>query len=168
MFKSSYDSPFGKIILIGEENYLTNLYFEGQKKFEPEIKDLKEKELKVFIDAKKWLDYYFEGKAPDFTPELLLKGSEFQLEVWEILKNIPYGKTITYKDIANKIAKKRGILKMSSQAIGGAVSRNPILIIIPCHRVIGSNGLLTGYAGGIKRKEKLLELEGAFIKNLLC
>ena len=97
-----------------------------------------------------------------------MKGSEFQLEVWEILKNIPYGKTITYKDIANKIAKKRGILKMSSQAIGGAVSRNPILIIIPCHRVIGSNGLLTGYAGGIKRKEKLLELEGAFIKNLLC
>ena len=163
MFKSSYDSPFGKIILIGEDNCLTNLYFEGQKKFEPEIK-----ELKVFIDAKKWLDYYFEGKTPDFTPELLLKGSEFQLEVWEILKNIPYGKTITYKATANKIAKKRGILKISSQAIGGAVSRNPILIIIPCHRVIGSNGLLTGYAGGIKRKEKLLELEGAFIKNLLC
>lgn len=163
MYKSFYFSPLGKIVLLEENNYLTNLYFEGQKKFEPEIKDIKEKDLKIFKETKKWLDCYFRGKNPDYTPELLLKGTEFQLEVWEILKNIQYGKITTYKEIAQTIAKKRGIKKMSAQAIGGAISKNPVAIIIPCHRVIAQNGSLTGYAGGIKRKEELLKIEKSLL-----
>ena len=163
MYKSFYFSPLGKIVLLEENNYLTNLYFEGQKKFEPEIKDIKEKDLKIFKETKKWLDCYFRGKIPDYTPELLLKGTEFQLEVWEILKNIQYGKITTYKEIAQTIKKKRGIKKMSAQAIGGAISKNPVAIIIPCHRVIAQNGSLTGYAGGIKRKEELLKIEKSLL-----
>lgn len=163
MYKSFYFSPLGKIVLLEENNYLTNLYFEGQKKFEPEIKDIKEKDLKIFKETKKWLDCYFRGKIPDYTPELLLKGTEFQLEVWEILKNIQYGKITTYKEITQTIAKKRGIKKMSAQAIGGAISKNPVAIIIPCHRVIAQNGSLTGYAGGIKRKEELLKIEKSLL-----
>lgn len=163
MYKSFYFSPLGKIVLLEENNYLTNLYFEGQKKFEPEIKDIKEKDLKIFKETKKWLDCYFRGEIPDYTPELLLKGTEFQLEVWEILKNIQYGKITTYKEIAQTIAKKRGIKKMSAQAIGGAISKNPVAIIIPCHRVIAQNGSLTGYAGGIKRKEELLKIEKSLL-----
>lgn len=163
MYKSFYFSPLGKIVLLEENNYLTNLYFEGQKKFEPEIKDIKEKDLKIFKETKKWLDCYFRGKIPDYTPELLLKGTEFQLEVWEILKNIQYGKITTYKEIAQTITKKRGIKKMSAQAIGGAISKNPVAIIIPCHRVIAQNGSLTGYAGGIKRKEELLKIEKSLL-----
>lgn len=163
MYKSFYFSPLGKIVLLEENNYLTNLYFEGQKKFEPEIKDIKEKDLKIFKETKKWLDCYFREEIPDYTPELLLKGTEFQLEIWEILKNIQYGKITTYKEIAQTIAKKRGIKKMSAQAIGGAISKNPVAIIIPCHRVIAQNGSLTGYAGGIKRKEELLKIEKSLL-----
>ena len=163
MYKSFYFSPLGKIVLLEENNYLTNRYFESQKNFEPEIKDIKEKDLKIFKETKKWLDCYFRGEIPDYTPELLLKGTEFQLEVWELLKNIQYGKITTYKEIAQTIAKKRGIKKMSAQAIGGAISKNPVAIIIPCHRVIAQNGSLTGYAGGIKRKEELLKIEKSLL-----
>lgn len=115
---------------------------------------------KILEDTKKWLDLYFSGEEPDFTPTLKFRGTEFRREVWKILLEIPYGETLTYKDIANKLMASGKYERMSSQAVGGAVGHNPISIIIPCHRVVGTSGSLTGYAGGLARKVKLLELEG--------
>ena len=115
---------------------------------------------KILGDTKKWLDLYFSGEEPDFTPTLKFRGTEFRREVWKILLEIPYGETLTYKDIANKLMASGKYERMSSQAVGGAVGHNPISIIIPCHRVVGTSGSLTGYAGGLARKVKLLELEG--------
>ena len=114
----------------------------------------------IFKPAETWLDCYFEGKCPGFTPDLTLDGTPFQLEVWNLLKTIPYGETVCYKDIAWEIARIRKIKCMSAQAVGRAIGQNPISLIIPCHRVIGSNGNLTGYAGGIHNKLRLLTLEG--------
>ena len=115
---------------------------------------------KILGDTKKWLDLYFSGEEPDFTPKLKLEGTEFRREVWKILLEIPYGETLTYKDIAEKLMASGKYERMSSQAVGGAVGHNPISIIIPCHRVVGTSGSLTGYAGGLARKVRLLELEG--------
>ena len=115
---------------------------------------------KILGDTKKWLDLYFSGEEPNFTPKLKLEGTEFRRDVWKILLEIPYGETLSYKDIANKLMTSGKYERMSSQAVGGAVGHNPISIIIPCHRVVGGNGSLTGYAGGLARKVKLLELEG--------
>ncbi|MBO5164304.1 MAG: methylated-DNA--[protein]-cysteine S-methyltransferase [Ruminococcus sp.] len=125
-----------------------------------------EKETAVLKEAKRWLDIYFSGRKPDFTPPVHMVGTEFQNEVWEILLRIPYGQTATYGEIAKELAEKHGIPKMSAQAVGGAVGRNKLSIIIPCHRVVGTNGSLTGYAGGIDKKIMLLELEGVDLKNL--
>ena len=122
-------------------------------------KEHKEKEVPVFETAKRWLDIYFSGKEPDFQVPLHFTGTDFQNEVWEILYSIPYGNTMTYGEIAKKIAEKRGLKRMSAQAVGGAVGHNEISIIVPCHRVVGSNGSLTGYAGGIEKKAELLKLE---------
>lgn len=120
-----------------------------------------EKELKIFDETKKWLDIYFSGNKPKFMPEIKLKGTPFQIAVYKILLKIPYGETMTYGEIADIIAKERGIKKMSAQAIGGAVKRNNIMILVPCHRVIGTNGNLIGFSGGgIKNKIKLLTIEG--------
>ena len=116
--------------------------------------------LPVFKETILWLNIYFNGKEPDFMPRLKLDGTAFRIEIWQILQQIPYATTLTYGDIAKKIAIKRGIEDMSAQAVGGAVGHNPISIIIPCHRLLGSNGSLTGYAGGIDKKIALLELEG--------
>lgn len=161
-----YISPLGKITLAGENNCLIGLWIEGQKYFASSLKtEPDEKLLPVFINTIKWLDIYFSGQAPDFTPPLNPKGTPFQLLVWETLLKIPYGETVTYKYIAHKIALKKGISRMSAQAVGVAAGHNPISIIIPCHRVVGSNGSLTGYAGGIDRKLKLLSLEKA---DILC
>ena len=113
----------------------------------------------VFEETKRWLDVYFSGKEPDFTPAIVLKTSGFRRRVWEILRTIPYGQTITYGDIARVIAREKGLKTMSAQAVGGAVGHNPISLIIPCHRVVGANGSLTGYAGGMDRKEWLLRME---------
>ena len=115
----------------------------------------------MFEQAKRWLTIYFSGKEPDFQVPLHFTGTEFQNEVWEILYAIPYGQTMTYGQIAAQIAEKRGLQRMSAQAVGGAVGRNEISIIVPCHRVVGTNGSLTGYAGGIDKKIALLQLEGA-------
>ena len=115
---------------------------------------------KILGDTKKWLDLYFSGEEPNFTPKLKLEGTEFRREVWKILLEIPYGETLSYKDIAEKLMASGKYERMSSQAVGGAVGHNPISIIIPCHRVVGTSGSLTGYAGGLARKVKLLELEG--------
>ena len=139
---------------------LTGLWFDGQKYFGitlPPQQD--EKKLPVFEQARRWLELYFRGQIPDFTPPLSVSASPFRLAVWEILKDIPYGQVMTYGEISNRIAKQSGLEKMSAQAVGGAVAHNPVSIIIPCHRVVGSNGSLTGYAGGIDKKIKLLTLE---------
>lgn len=155
-----YDSPLGGITLASDGEALTGLWFDGQKYFgEVSGKDYEQKDLPVFEMTDKWLDIYFSGKAPDFTPALSMKTTPFRKAVWEILLTIPYGKTMTYGEIADKIAKQRGLSKMSAQAVGGAVGHNAISLIIPCHRVVGAGGSLTGYAGGIDKKKKLLIME---------
>lgn len=157
---SQYHSPIGDILLAADDIGLTGLWFEGQKYFALHLdKEHKEEELPVFTETKRWLDIYFSGKEPDFTVPLHFMGTDFQKEVWKILCSIPYGNTMTYGEIAEKIAFKRGLKHMSAQAVGGAVGHNPISILVPCHRVIGSNGNLTGYAGRIDKKVKLLTLE---------
>lgn len=155
-----YQSPLGNILLAADETGLTGLWFEGQKHYAKGLNaDFKEKNISVFEETKHWLDIYFSGNEPDFTPPLHLVGTNFQEDVWEILLKIPYGCTTTYSGIAKKVAGKREQKNMSAQAVGGAVGRNPISIIVPCHRVIASNGSLTGYAGGIDKKLYLLEIE---------
>lgn len=141
---------------------LTGLWLDKQESFAPNSFPLPEKTTipGIFKSVETWLDCYFEGKCPDFTPDLILDGTPFQLEVWNLLKTIPYGETVCYKDIAREIAQIRKIKCMSAQAVGRAIGQNPISLIIPCHRVIGSNGSLTGYAGGIYNKLRLLALEG--------
>lgn len=160
---SHYQSPLGGILLAADAAGLTGLWFEGQKYFALYLdKEHEEKELPVFEQAKKWLDLYFSGREPDFKVPLHFTGTDFQNEVWEILYSIPYGRTMTYGEIAGRLAAQRGIKHMSAQAVGGAVGRNEISIIVPCHRVVGANGSLTGYAGGIDKKIALLKLEGAY------
>lgn len=158
-----YTSPLGDILLASENEKLIGAWFEGQKYYLDKISEgLIEKEDEVLSKTKNWLDRYFNGERPLIDElDLAPKGTGFRQEVWKILCEIPYGETTTYKDIASKIAKNRGIEKMSAQAIGGAVGHNPVSIIIPCHRVIGSNGKLTGYAAGIDRKIFLLKHENA-------
>lgn len=159
-YTSKYKSPLGEILLAADEKGLTGLWFVGQKYYALYLdKENEEKETKVLNDTKKWLDIYFSGKEPDFKLPLHFTGTDFQNEVWEILYSIPYGKTMTYGEIADVLAKRRGLKRMSAQAVGGAVGHNEISIIVPCHRVVGSNGSLTGYAGGIDKKIALLKLE---------
>lgn len=156
----NYNSPLGKIIIASDENAVIGLWFEGQKHFGKGLtEEYQQKALPIFEQTVNWLDIYFSGKAPDFTPKLSIRGSEFGKAVCKIMMNIPYGETITYGELAAEIAKKRDLGSMSAQAVGGAVGRNPISIIIPCHRVVGTNGSLTGYAGGLDKKKKLLVLE---------
>lgn len=160
-YTTTCESPMGRLFLAADEIGLTGLWFEGQKYFALYLdKEHKEKDLPVFREAERWLDSYFSGREPDFKVPLHFIGSAFQKEVWELLYAIPYGKTTTYGEIAKYLAKNRGISHMSAQAVGGAVARNQISIIVPCHRVLGTNGSLTGYAGGISRKRELLRLEG--------
>lgn len=168
-YKTCYKSSIGNITLACDSNQsLIGLWFEGQKYFEAGIKDeiIPKNNLEIFEKTEDWLKRYFAGKKPE-TSEVPLApvGNEFRQEVWQILCEIPYGKVVTYGDIAKKIAQKRGLTKMSAQAVGGAVGHNPISIIIPCHRVVGANGNLTGYAGGIDIKTKLLGLEGIKIEE---
>lgn len=166
-YTNKYSSPIGRITMASNEERLTGLWFDGQKYFGSTLSsDHEEKHLSVFEDTKCWLDCYFSGEIPAFTPPLLLSDTPFRLAVWEILKGIPYGQTITYGKIADMLAKQKGLKSMSAQAVGGAVGHNPISIIIPCHRVVGVNGSLTGYAGGMDKKIKLLTLEKTDLKNL--
>lgn len=155
-----YASPLGGITLASDGTHLTGLWFDGQKYFAAGLqKQHAKKELLVFRQTKEWLDCYFKGQNPDFMPPLSVHGSAFCMTVWEFLKQIPYGQVTTYGEIAKQIAKQCGIASMSAQAVGGAVGHNPISIFIPCHRVVGANGSLTGYAGGIDKKAQLLRLE---------
>lgn len=164
-YTQHYDSPLGGILLAADEEGLTGLWFDGQKYFARTLpKEYAESETPVLREAKRWLDIYFSGREPDFTPPLHPVGSAFQQAVWALLLEIPYGKTTTYGALARKLAEKQGLTHMSAQAVGGAVGHNDISLIIPCHRVVGANGSLTGYAGGVNKKVKLLELERADMK----
>ncbi len=166
-YTNHYESPVGNILLAADQVGLTGLWFEGAKYYANHlVPEHEEKNLPVFEDVKRWLTIYFSGQEPDFTPPLHVIGSSFQLAVWEILREIPYGKTMTYGDIAKTIASRQGLPRMSAQAVGGAVGHNEISIIIPCHRVVGTNGSLTGYAGGIDKKVKLLNLEKSDMSRL--
>ena len=162
IYLSSYASPLGKIILAANDSSLIGAWFEGQKYFMQGLKD----ESLVYEDtvelkkARAWLDDYFAGRKPEISQlKLAPKGSDFALSIWELLKEIPYGKTTTYGELAKIYAAKHGLVKMSAQAVGGAVGHNPLSIIVPCHRVVGSDGKLTGYAGGLQIKEFLLNHE---------
>lgn len=160
-YTATYQSPIGEILLAADENGVIGVWFENEKYFGSGLEsEYEEKDTPVLKLAKHWLDIYFSGKNPDFMPPIHMIGTEFQKEVWEILLCIPYGQTITYGEIAKKLAERRKIPRMSAQAVGGAVGHNKLSILIPCHRVVGSNGSLTGYAGGLNKKIKLLELEG--------
>lgn len=155
-----YSSSLGGITLSSNGAELTGLWFDGQKYFGDTLGEkCEEKNLPIFEETARWLDIYFSGKSPDFTPPLSMETTPFRKAVWEIMLTIPYGKTMTYGEIANRIAKQEGLPKMSAQAVGGAVGHNSISLIIPCHRVVGTNGSLTGYSGGIDKKVKLLTLE---------
>lgn len=157
-YMSNYASPLGGVTMASDGNALIGLWFNGQKYFPAGIlAAYEEKDLAVFRETRQWLDVYFSGHAPAFTPPLLLSGTPFRKAVWEILLTIPYGQTVTYVEITRRLDQPR----MSSQAVGGAVAHNPISLIVPCHRVIGANGSLTGYAGGLDRKLYLLQMEGA-------
>ena len=159
---SYYASPLGDLLLAADSIGLTGLWFAGQKYYARSLDaEWEEKEIPLFEMAKGWLDIYFSGRKPDFTVPLHFFGTAFQREVWEILCTIPYGQTATYGEIAKQIAIKRGLSHMSAQAVGGAVGRNGISILVPCHRVVGTDGSLTGYAGGIAKKAALLALEKA-------
>ncbi|MDO4647550.1 MAG: methylated-DNA--[protein]-cysteine S-methyltransferase [Eubacteriales bacterium] len=155
-----YESPLGKILLAADEAGLVGIWFEGQKY---EKKGLKEQyewgDSAVLDQTVRWLDLYFRGKHPKPSIPIHWNGTEFQQKVWKILTEIPYGETTTYGAIAKKLTEQYGDAAMSSQAVGGAVGRNPIAILVPCHRVVGAKGQLTGYAGGLSRKELLLRLE---------
>lgn len=162
-YKTGYQSKIGPLTLASDGDGLIGLWMEGQKYFGGTVpEELVEKaDLPVFDATRNWLDNYFAGKRPPVSDlPLAPRGSEFRKTIWELLCEIPYGQYATYGEIAKKLAAKSGKKSMSSQAVGGAVGHNPISIIIPCHRVVGANGSLTGYAGGIAKKIQLLELEG--------
>ncbi len=156
-----YRSPLGSMTMASDGEALTGLWFDGQAHFAEGLEsDHTERMLPVFGQTEKWLDIYFSGRAPDFSPPLRLKTTGFRKRVWEILRTIPFGETMTYGEIAERIAGRKGLQGTSARAVGGAVAHNTILLIIPCHRVVGSGGRLTGYAGGTEKKAKLLALEG--------
>lgn len=167
MFACYYDSPLGKLLLTADALGLTGLYFDGEKTEPGRLPFVyTERETPLLAETKRWLDVYFSGREPDFLPPLHPAGSAFRQAVWALLLKIPYGQTTTYGAIARQLAAKQGIPKMSAQAVGGAIGDNKIAIVIPCHRVIGANGSLTGYAGGMNRKAALLELEHADMTGL--
>ena len=154
MFSTNYASPIGEMLIVSDGEAICGVWFYGQKHF-PSFENLIQKDdLAVFRDVKNWFDDYFNGSNPKIDFKLNPRGSQFRQKVWAILSEIRYGETMTYGEIASKISP-----TMSAQAVGGAVGHNPISILIPCHRVLGANGKLTGYAGGIDKKEELLKLE---------
>ncbi|MBR4133041.1 MAG: methylated-DNA--[Bacteroidales bacterium] len=155
-----YVSPFGGITLSSDGKALTGLWFDVQDRFAvPLPSQAERRSLPVFDETCRWLDIYFSGRNPGFTPKLALRGTPFRKAVWDVLLTIPFGRTMSYGEIAVAVAKQMGVSRMSAQAVGGAVGRNPVSIIVPCHRVIGSDGSLTGYAGGLDKKARLLGLE---------
>ncbi len=166
IYVSEYESPLGKMTLAEEDGFLIGLWFNDQKYFGSKLTDKTEcKDTTTILETKRWLDIYFIGEEPKFTPKLAYGFSPFQKLVLDILLTIPYGHAKTYGEIAKEVAHKLNKEKMSAQAAGNAISHNPISIIIPCHRILGKDGSLVGYAGGIDRKEKLLKLENISFKK---
>ena len=164
-----YRSPLGDLLLAADEEGLTGLWFVGQKYYANGLPvESIWQETKILTETRRWLDTYFSGEEPKFTPPLHPVGTAFRQAVWKILLQIPYGQTVTYGEIAQQLAAEQGISTMSAQAVGGAVGHNKMSIIIPCHRVIGADGSLTGYAGGIDKKIALLKLEGTDKYESLC
>lgn len=162
IYTSQYVSPLGAITLACDEEAVTGLWFNGQKHFGNILPpDTQGRERPLLKEVKKWLDIYFSGREPDFLPPLRYDSTPFRKAVCDIMRTIPYGRTMTYGQIARELARQQGREKVSAQAVGGAVGHNPISLLIPCHRVVGTGGSLTGYAGGIDRKMQLLRLEGA-------
>ena len=161
VYVQHYDSPLGDILLASDEAALAGLWIEGGRFFAETLPaERLQQETHVLAETKRWLDVYFSGEEPGFTPPLNPAGNEFRQAVWRLLLDIPYGQTTTYGAIADLLAKRRGVAEMSAQAVGGAVGHNEISIIVPCHRVVGANGSLTGYGSGLNNKIKLLQLEG--------
>ena len=168
IYKTYYDSPVGKLFIASDGENIIGLCIEGQKYYlnKLEKEGILENDLPIFDKTRKWLDSYFKQEKPKISElSLAPEGNVFRQSVWEFLCKIPYGETITYGELAKKVAKKLNKSSMSAQAIGNAVGHNPISIIIPCHRVVGKNGNLTGYAGGIDKKIKLLKHEGININK---
>lgn len=166
-YTSICSSPLGELLLACDDTGLTGLWFRGGKYCALGLgREHEERQTPVFAQAKRWLDIYFSGREPDFMPPIHLMGTPFQLAVWGILRRIPYGRTVSYGEIAAEVAAERGLARMSAQAVGGAVGRNPVSIMVPCHRVVGVNGSLTGYAGGLERKIALLSGEGVDMGRL--
>ena len=160
-------SPLGEITLRSDGEALTGLWFADDKHYgAKDIAGAALADLDIFAQAEAWLAEYFAGREPKVSVPLKLQGSEFQMQVWRLLQDIPYGRLVTYGDIAKKIAAQKGVVRMSAQAVGGAVGHNPLCIIVPCHRVVGANGSLTGYGGGMWRKVRLLELEKVDMSKL--
>lgn len=170
-YKTAYLSPVGMLILGSDGENLVGLWREGQKYFGDSVPEemIENNDLPVFAATKEWLDRYFAGEEPEIKALPLSPiGSEFRQMVWKLLMEIPYGKVTTYGEIAHKIAALKGGKAMSAQAVGGAVGHNPVSIIIPCHRVVGSNGSLTGFAGGLEMKMHLLEHEGVDVTAFMA
>ncbi len=171
VYTHHYASPLGGMTMASDGDVLVGLWFDGQKHFAriPGLaaaarNEYAEASLPIFAETDRWLGVYFGGREPDFTPAFSVEGTPLRRAVWEILLGIPYGQTASYGAIARRVAERMGIPAMSARAAGGAVGHNPLSLIIPCHRVVGADGSLTGYAGGIGRKEALLRLEGAGIR----
>lgn len=166
VYTCKYESPIGNMLLASDEIGLTGLWFEGQKHFASTLTgEHIQRVTDVHRITRQWLDIYFSREEPQFTPPLNPQGTSFRENIWEILLSVPYGQTVTYGEIADAYAREKQIDKMSARTIGGAVGHNPILLIIPCHRVVGRDRKLTGYAGGIKKKTYLLNLESADLSN---
>lgn len=167
LYINHYHSPLGDILLTADEIGLTGLWFDGSKYYADHLNSQhEEKDTPILQQAKEWLAIYFSCTEPPFLPPIHMIGTPFQLNVWAFLQKIPYGETTTYGQIAKEIAEQKGIPRMAAQAVGGAVGRNNIPIIIPCHRVLGSGGRLTGYGGGLEKKVKLLTLEQVDMNHL--
>lgn len=159
MYLQKYSCPIGQLLLAADDSALVQLRFDAEKQLGSLPKDISFVETPVLQATKRWLSIYFSGQEPDFMPPLRPTGTDFQQKVWQLLRKIPYGETTTYGEIARTLAAQQGQGRMSAQAVGGAVGRNPIAILIPCHRVIGASGKLTGYAGGLDKKRYLLSNE---------
>ena len=156
-----YDAPYGRYVMAAEDGALTGLWLEGQKYFPSDLPAPSDGESEIFAHTRRWLDAYFAGRQPDVSAlPLAPKGSAFAQSVWQLLLEIPYGHTVTYGQLAERLARRRGLSHMSAQAVGGAVGHNPISVIIPCHRVLGAKNQLTGSAGGLDVQTFLLKLEG--------
>ena len=167
IYTQHYDSPLGGILLSADETGLTGLWFDGAKYFAKGLpRERTDRETPALLQAKQWLDLYFSGAEPDFTPPLHPAGTAFQQAIWQLLLQIPYGQTATYGELARRLALEKGRETLSAQAVGGAVGHNPISLVIPCHRVVGAGGNLTGYAGGVDKKRALLALEHVDIRKL--